>query len=61
MMEKYGIFLLNGANQNYGTIPCIGLTKLYIGDFDTLEDAAAYIRANRITLPHFIMQYWVVQ
>lgn len=60
MVEKYGIFLVNGTNHRYGDTPAIGITKLHIADFDTLEEAAAYIREHQITPQHFVMQYWVV-
>jgi hypothetical protein len=59
MVEKYGIFLLNGTNHGYGTTPAIGVTKLHIGDFDTVEEAAEYIRRHPITPAHFIMQFWI--
>jgi hypothetical protein len=57
---KYGIFLASGPNSNYAGVPIIGLAKLHIGDFDTLEDAEEYLKENQITPQHFIMQFWVV-
>lgn len=59
MVEKYGIFLINGGQHGYGETPAIGITKLHIGDLDSLEEAADYIREHRITIPYIIMQYWV--
>ncbi len=61
MTVKYGIFLANGTNHGYGTNAAIGITMLHIGDFDSPEEAADYIRENPITPQHLIMQYWIVQ
>jgi hypothetical protein len=57
-MEKYGIFLINGPHSQYGTTPTIGLSKLHIADFESVEDAAKYIRENQIQVQCIILQYW---
>jgi len=54
-MLKYGIFLVNGTPHGYDETPATGLTKLHIADFNSLENAAEYIRVYPITPPHFIM------
>jgi len=59
MIEKFGIFLVCGTNVGIGNTPAIAISKLQIGDFATLEDAASYLRTHQINPPHFIMQYWV--
>ena len=50
MTEKYGIFLENGDHHNYGTTVTVSIPKLFIGDFDSPEDATEYIINNRMIL-----------
>ena len=59
MKEKFGIFLVNGINHNYGNRTAIGITKLHVGDFESPDDAMQYLKENPIVVQHIIMQYWM--
>ena len=61
MKKEFGLFKINGERARYGDINCIGLTKMMLQNYDTLEELEQEVIVNPNIPPandYIVIQYW---